>query len=166
VPQRTLEVVLALQHIAPAVAGLGQALGDVGEAEIERVRARHGYVVLLDGHSIASYVPRFFQGRLPDLNLGTADGASCAPALQAEAASVLAGAADLTHIVNGRFKGGWITRRYGRPAERVHALQLEVGQRCYMDEMPPYPWDAARATALSAVLHKLVAALNAWRPRA
>ena len=135
-------------------------------AEIERVRALHGYVVLLDGHSIRSEVPRFFAGRLPDLNLGTADGASCAPALQAQAAGVLAGAENLTHIVNGRFKGGWITRRYGRPAEGVHALQLEVGQRCYMDEAPPYPWDAARATALADVLRKLVPALNAWRPRA
>ena len=135
-------------------------------AEIERVRARHGYAILLDGHSIRSEVPRFFAGRLPDLNLGTADGASCAPALQARAAGVLAGAAGLTHIVNGRFKGGWITRRYGRPAEGVHALQLEVGQRCYMDEAPPYPWEAARAAALSDVLRRLVAALSAWRPTA
>ena len=135
-------------------------------AEIERVRARHGYAVLLDGHSIRSEVPRFFAGRLPDLNLGTADGASCAPALQAQAAGVLAGAADLTHVVNGRFKGGWITRRYGKPAESVHAFQLEVGQCCYMDEAPPYPWDAARATALSDVLRKLIATLNAWRPQA
>jgi N-formylglutamate deformylase len=135
-------------------------------AEIERVRARHGYAVLLDGHSIRSEVPRFFAGRLPDLNLGTADGTSCAPALQANAATVLAGAAGLTHIVNGRFKGGWITRRYGRPAEGVHALQLEVGQRCYMDEAPPYPWEAARARTLSDVLCRLLDALNAWRPRA
>jgi N-formylglutamate deformylase len=135
-------------------------------AEIERVRARHGYAILLDGHSIRSEVPRFFAGRLPDLNLGTADGASCASALQANAAAVLADAAGLTHIVNGRFKGGWITRRYGRPAEGVHALQLEVGQRCYMDEAPPYPWEAERAKTLSDVLHRLVDALNAWRPRA
>jgi len=134
--------------------------------EIERVRARHGYAVLLDGHSIRSEVPRFFAGRLPDLNLGTADGASCASALQAQAAGVLADATGLTHIVNGRFKGGWITRRYGRPAEDIHALQLEVGQRCYMDEAPPYPWEAARAKMLSDVLHRLVAALSAWRPQA
>jgi N-formylglutamate amidohydrolase len=133
--------------------------------EIERVRARHGYVVLLDGHSIRSEVPRFFAGRLPDLNLGTADGTSCALALQAQAACVLADAEGLTHIVNGRFKGGWITRRYGRPTEGVHALQLEMGQRCYMDEAPPYPWDPARATVLSEVLHDLVAMLNAWRPQ-
>lgn len=133
-------------------------------AELERVRLRHGYAVLLDGHSIRSEVPRFFAGRLPDLNLGTADGASCAPSLQAQAAAVLAGAEGFTHIVNGRFKGGWITRRYGRPAEGVHALQLEMAERCYMDEAPPYPWDAGRAAALSDVLRRLVGALNQWRP--
>lgn len=134
--------------------------------EIERVRARHGYAVLLDGHSIRSEVPRFFAGRLPDLNLGTAGGASCAPALQARAASVLAAAAGFTHIVNGRFKGGWVTRNYGRPDENVHALQLEMAQCCYMDEAPPYRWDPARATGLVDNLRRLIAALMAWRPAA
>jgi len=133
-------------------------------AEIERVRARHGFAVLLDGHSIRSEVPRFFAGRLPDLNLGTAGGASAAPSLQARAEAVLKDAAGFTHVVNGRFKGGWITRRFGRPHEGVHALQLEVGERCYMDEAPPYPWDPARAAALVAVLRGLVATLAAWRP--
>ena len=83
--------------------------------------------MLLDGHSIRSEVPRFFAGRLPDLNLGTAGGASCAPSLQARAEAVLKDAAGFTHVVNGRFKGGWITRHYGRPHDDVHALQLEVG---------------------------------------
>ncbi|MBK9114975.1 MAG: N-formylglutamate deformylase [Betaproteobacteria bacterium] len=135
-------------------------------AEVERVRARHGYAVLLDGHSIRSVAPRFFAGRLPDLNLGTADGASAAAAVQARAAAELAGATGFTHVVNGRFKGGWITRHYGRPAQGIHALQLEVAQACYMDEEPPYPWDAARAAPLVQVLRRLVAALAAWRPTA
>ena len=133
-------------------------------AEVERVRARHGYAILLDGHSIRSRVSRFFAGRLPDLNLGTADGASCAPGLQEATATVLAGAAGFTHVVNGRFKGGYVTRTYGRPAQRVHALQLEIAQCAYMDEAPPYRWDAARAAPLAAVLERLVAALAAWRP--
>ena len=133
-------------------------------AEVERVRARHGYAILLDGHSIRSRVSRFFSGRLPDLNLGTADGASCAPGLQEAAATVLAGAADFSHVVNGRFKGGYVTRRYGQPARRVHALQLEIAQCAYMDEAPPYRWDAARAAPLAAVLRRLVGALTAWRP--
>ncbi len=133
-------------------------------AEVERVRLRHGHAVLLDGHSIRSAVPRFFAGRLPDLNLGTANGASCAPGLATLAASVLGGAAGFTHVVNGRFKGGYVTRHYGRPAGRVHALQLEMAQACYMDEAPPYRWDAVRAGPLAAVLARLVDALVAWRP--
>jgi len=133
-------------------------------AEIERVRKRHGYAVLLDGHSIRSEVPRFFAGRLPDLNLGTANGASCAPELSSVVADVLTGAAGFTHVVNGRFKGGYVTRHYGQPAGGVHALQLEIAQACYMDETPPYRWDPERASALSMVLGRLVDALLAWRP--
>ena len=135
-------------------------------AEIERVRARHGYAIVLDGHSIRSEVPRFFPGRLPDLNLGTANGASCDASLAARAADVLADAPGMTHVVNGRFKGGWITRHYGRPATGVHALQLEIGERCYMDQDPPYAWDPARAAPLVDVLRRLVDALVAWRPPA
>ncbi|MFO1397443.1 MAG: N-formylglutamate deformylase [Burkholderiales bacterium] len=134
------------------------------EAEVERVHARHGYAILLDGHSIRSEVPRFFAGRLPDLNLGTADGASCAAALEGRIAAWLAAADGFTHVVNGRFKGGWITRHYGRPASGVHALQLEMAERAYMDEAPPYRWDAARAARLAEALRRLVDVLLAWRP--
>ena len=133
-------------------------------AEIERVRSHHGFAIVLDGHSIRSHVPRFFAGRLPDLNLGTADGASCAPNVQSCAALVLAGAAGFSSVVNGRFKGGYVTRHYGAPARGIHALQLETAQACYMDEAPPYPWAPARATALEALLRQLVAALVAVRP--
>ena len=134
-------------------------------AEIERVQARHGYAILLDGHSIRSVVPRFFAGRLPDLNLGTADGASCAPTVQAAAGVALAGAGAFTSVVNGRFKGGYVTRHYGQPARGVHALQLEIAQACYMDESPPYRWDAVRAEALIAVLDRLAGALCGCTPR-
>jgi len=133
-------------------------------AEIKRVHATHGYALLLDGHSIRGEVPRFFAGRLPDLNLGTASASSCALELQAAAVSVIARAPGFTHVVNGRFKGGWITRHYGRPHDDVHALQLEMAQRCYMDEAPPYTWDPSRAKPLVDVLHRLVDALVAWRP--
>ena len=112
-------------------------------AEVERVIAQHGFALLLDGHSIRSTVPRFFDGRLPDLNLGTADGASCAIAVQRIAHGFIGNAAGFTHIVNGRFKGGYVTRHYGKPARGVHALQLEIAQACYMDEAPPYAFDAA-----------------------
>ncbi len=133
-------------------------------AEIAAVTARHGYCVLLDGHSIFSEVPRFFAGRLPDLNLGTANGRSCAPSLQARAAAALGAAAGFTHVVNGRFKGGYITRHYGRPEQGVHALQLEMAMSAYLDERAPERYDAARAARLIAVLEKLVAALSEWSP--
>jgi N-formylglutamate deformylase len=133
-------------------------------AEIERVRARHGFAIVLDVHSIPARVPRFFAGRLPDLNLGTADGASCAPSLQRIAADTLAAAEGFTHVVNGRFKGGFITRHYGAPAQNVHALQLETAQACYMDEAAPCAFDAARAQPLIEVLRRLVTSVAAWRP--
>ena len=134
--------------------------------ELERVRRQHGYAVLLDGHSIRSEVSRFFAGRLPDLNLGTANGKSCVLPLEIGATHVLAWAEGFTHVVNGRFKGGWVTRNYGRPLEGVHALQLEIAQQCYMDEAPPYRWDAARAARLVSVLQMLVRSLTAFRPPA
>jgi len=133
-------------------------------AEIAAVKTRHGYCILLDGHSIFSQVPRFFTGRLPDLNLGTSDGKSCAPSLEAWSAEVLAAAGGFSQVVNGRFKGGYITRHYGRPGEEIHALQLEMAMSAYLDEAAPERYDAARAARLIAVLERLVAALNAWSP--
>ncbi|HSC22197.1 MAG TPA: N-formylglutamate deformylase [Casimicrobiaceae bacterium] len=133
-------------------------------AEIQRVRARHGYAVLLDGHSIAAEVPRFFAGRLPDLNLGTADGRSCAASLQALAAGVLAGATRFSHVVNGRFKGGYVTRSFGAPHAGVHALQLEMVQDCYMNPWQPTLFDPARARTIVALLERLVIAVSEWRP--
>jgi len=131
--------------------------------EIERVRARHGYAILLDGHSIEAELPRFFAGRLPDMNLGTAAGASCDPSLASLAAGVIA-SGRFTHVVDGRFKGGYITRHYGQPSAGVHALQLEMAQEAYMRKGPPYAWDAARADELMRLLERLVVALSEWRP--
>ncbi len=133
-------------------------------AEVERVRARRGYAVVLDGHSIRSRVPRFFAGRLPDLNLGTADGGSCAPELQELAAGVIGGDPAFTHVVNGRFKGGYITRRFGDPPRGVHALQLEMAEACYLDEEAPIRYDPVRAAPLIRLLERLVAALSGWQP--
>jgi len=134
-------------------------------AEVERVRSRHGFAILVDGHSIRSQVPRFFAGRLPDLNLGTADGASCAPFVQAAAEGALAAAQSFTSVVNGRFKGGYITRHYGAPARGVHALQLEIAQACYMNESAPDAWEPERAAPLAAWLHAFAAKLAALKPR-
>ena len=134
-------------------------------SEIARIHARHGYAVVLDGHSIATEVPRFFAGRLPDLNLGTADDTTCHADVQRIATDIAASASGFTHIVNGRFKGGYITRSCGAPQANVHALQLETAQSCYMDEQVPTVFDAARAARLSHVLERLVVALSEWRPQ-
>jgi N-formylglutamate deformylase len=131
---------------------------------IAGLKALHGYCILLDVHSIVSVAPRFFSGTLPDLNLGTADGGSCDPSLAHSAFAVLSGADGFTSVHNGRFKGGYITRQYGRPDSSVHALQLEMAQRCYMDERAPQHFDEARAARLRIVLKVLIAKLLAWQP--
>ena len=114
--------------------------------ELKRIREIHGHAVLWDAHSILSAVPRLFDGRLPDFNLGTDDGASCAPDLIAAVAARAAAADGYTSVLNGRFKGGYITRNYGDPANGIHAIQLELSQATYMDERPPrrYRIDLAR----------------------
>lgn len=141
-----------------------QPYHDALREELERLRARHGQVVLWDAHSICSVLPRFFEGKLPDLNLGTADGRACASAVQAAAEAPMKAQGGYTHVSNGRFKGGWITRHHGRPGTGVHALQLEMAQSAYMDEAPPYRYDPARARPLVDVLRRLVDALAGWRP--
>ena len=130
-------------------------------AEIERLKAQHGYCILLDAHSIVSEAPRFFAGRLPDLNLGTADGNSCAASFERIAFQVLSAADGFTAVHNGRFKGGYITRHYGEPQHDIHALQLEMAQRCYMDEAAPRKYDESRAVPLKDVLKTLVEKLRA-----
>ena len=132
--------------------------------ELQRLRERHGHVVLLDGHSIKSELPWLFEGRLWDLNLGTADGHSCAPTLRAALAALLAGQQRYTEVVDGRFKGGYITRQYGRPAAAQHAVQLEMCWSCYMQESAPFAWDDARAAEVQPLLRALVQTLLAWRP--
>lgn len=102
--------------------------------ELARLRTAHGRAVLWEGHSIRSVVPFLFDGRLPDFNLGTADGASCSTALQDRLRDVLERQRDYSHVVNGRFKGGYITRHYGRPEHGIEAVQLELAQARYMDE--------------------------------
>jgi N-formylglutamate deformylase len=113
--------------------------------------------VLWEGHSIRSVVPFLFEGQLPDFNLGTAGGESCSPALQSRLTNVLAAQRDRTHVVNGRFKGGYITRHYGRPAERIEAVQLELAQRNYMDE-DTFEYRDALAAKTERVLRALLEA--------
>lgn len=128
-------------------------------AEIERVRARHGVAILYDCHSIRSRIPFLFDGVLPDLNVGTADGTSCAPEVEA---AVLAQCRDsgFSYVSNGRFKGGWTTRHYGRPRQGVHALQMELAQSTYLAaEAPPWRYDPRRAERLRPCLSGILATL-------
>ena len=130
---------------------------------VDAARARHGYAVLLDAHSIRSEVPRLFPGRLADVNLGTHDGRSCDPRLAAALVVLLGAQTAFSHVRDGRFKGGYITRHYGRPAAGVHALQIELAQSAYMDESGT-AFDAGRARPLVGLLETVVAALLAFRP--
>ena len=120
------------------------------------LRERHGAALLFEAHSIRSRVPRLFEGRLPDLNLGTAGGASLESDLEARLFAVCQEARGYSCALNGRFTGGYITRRYGTPEDGVHAVQLELAQRTYMDESPPYSFDEARAEAVRPVLRRLL----------
>lgn len=126
---------------------------------VEATRIRHGFCLLWDCHSIRSRIPRLFAGELPELNLGTNDGAACAPALRAAATAALE-RSGRGFVVDGRFKGGWITRHHGRPERAVHALQMELAQRSYLaEERPPWPLDRARVEALRDVLARLLDAV-------
>lgn len=123
--------------------------------QIARLRALHPAVVLYDAHSIRSHVPRLFDGELPQFNIGSYDGASCPAALTAAIAANCAGD---SHVINGRFKGGWITRHYGDPPRGVHGVQMELAIRGYADESGPWPppWDAARAAPMQAKLRTIL----------
>jgi N-formylglutamate deformylase len=126
-------------------------------AELARIKAQHGRAVLWEGHSIRSVVPFLFDGTLPDLNLGTAEGASCAPALQHRLMDVMHAQRDYAFVLNGRFKGGYITRHYGRPEDGVDAIQLELAQANYMDEQT-FAYDEVKASKLAALIRRLLEA--------
>ncbi len=128
------------------------------QAEIARIREEHGFVLLWDAHSIRSEIPWLFEGRLPDLNIGTADGASAHPSIAQAVVDAAAKDSKVTHVLNGRFKGGYITRRYGRPADNVHAVQLEMCQSVYMQEVPPYGYLEPLARQVQPTLAAMVGA--------
>ena len=141
---------------------------DTLRIELERLRKMHAHVVLFDAHSIRSRIPRLFDGELPQFNIGTNSEKSCAPELTGAIQKVCA-ATSYSHVVNGRFKGGWTTRHYGEPDRGVHAIQLELACRGYMDEPGPptqdnwpTPYTEARAADLRAVLKDILNAALAF----
>ena len=130
---------------------------DALAGELAALKARHGKVLLWEAHSIRSHVPRFFDGRLPDFNFGTSNGASAVAGLGEELAAVVERHGGYSAVANGRFKGGYITRHYGQPSQGVHAVQLELSQITYMQEQPPYAYDEALAAKVEPLLEQLVA---------
>lgn len=124
---------------------------------LTRARDAHGFAFLWDGHSIRSTIPRLFDGVLPELSFGTWEGRSCGPDLRQMAAILGKTSQPYDYVLDGRFKGGWITRRYGRPAENVFAIQMELAQRTYLEEEgPPWRFDETKAAALRPVLRRAV----------
>ncbi|NQV85998.1 MAG: N-formylglutamate deformylase [Woeseiaceae bacterium] len=121
---------------------------------LDALRARHGYALLWDAHSIPSTVPRLFDGKLPELNLGSNDSASCSRSIE-DAVAAVANASRYSVAINGRFKGGYITRHYGKPDKNIHALQLEIAQRSYMSEGST-TFDVAKADELRDILQKML----------
>lgn len=136
-----------------------QPYHDALTAELSRLRDKFGYAILYDAHSIVSEVPRLFDGVLPDLNLGTANGTSCAPQIERGVAQIMENS-DFSTAVNGRFVGGYITRHYGQPDRHIHALQMELSARNYMMEMPPFDYDPAKAEKLQKPLTEIIRWLN------
>jgi N-formylglutamate deformylase len=130
--------------------------------ELERLLHIYPRVALWDAHSIASEVPRFFAGKLPDLNLGTADGKSCSPDMMQAVVQAVQSQTHYSLAVNGRFKGGHITRHYGNPALGVHAIQLEMCQSTYMDETPPFAWRPDLAQQVQPLLQTMLEAVQNW----
>lgn len=140
-----------------------QPYHDKLRTELARIKAKFGYALLWDAHSIQSRVERFFDGQLPDLNIGTGNGTTCDQGL-ADRLYQAAEASDYSVVINGRFKGGFITRNYGAPADQIHAVQLEISQITYMDEEPTFAFDEQRAKKLRPVLKDMLRLMTDFKP--
>jgi len=142
--------------------GIWRPYHDTLRNELARLKEKFGYALLWDAHSIRSHVPHLFDGKLPDFNLGTFNGASCDPELAARLEAVCGEAQGYSHVLNGRFKGGHITRHYGDPANDIHAVQLELAQSTYMEEVEPFTYRDELARPTQVVLQKLLEETLAW----
>ncbi len=131
--------------------------------QLERVHQRHGYVILYDCHSIRSEVPYLFDGKLPDFNIGTNRGESCNSEIETIVEKICAEETDYSHVINGRFKGGWTTRHHGRPQEGYHAIQMELAQCNYMQETAPWSYDIKKAETLRVSLRSILQGILRFR---
>lgn len=137
---------------------------DALAAELDRIRGLHGFALLYDCHSIRSGIPFLFEGTLPDFNTGTNNSETCDPAIEKLVVDHCSNAEGYTSVLNGRFKGGWTTRHYGRPQEGLHAIQMELAQSTYCEEQAPWTWDTAKADRLRRHLRAILTDLQNWRP--
>ncbi len=151
-------------EIRRRVAGYWQPYHDALHEQLAQLKAAHGHAVLFDAHSIKSELPWLFEGRLPHMNVGTVGGSSCAGKLREAVAGVFAAQPDFSQVLDGRFKGGHITRHFGQPQAGIHAVQLEMCWRAYMEETRPYRWHDERAGRVTPLLRALVQALIGWQP--
>ena len=125
-------------------------------AQLDRIKAQHGFAVLYDCHSIRSSIPFLFDGSLPDLNIGTNSGASCSPLIEQAVAETCESSENFSSVLNGRFKGGWTTRHYGQPSSGIHAIQMEIAQSAYLEsETPPFAFSAEKSAPLRALLSRV-----------
>lgn len=134
-------------------------------AELERLKAIHGFAILYDCHSIRSHIPFLFDGTLPDFNIGTNEGTTCALEIARKALGICEKATGYTSILNGRFKGGWTTRHYGQPANGIHAIQMELAQSTYMIERAPWSYVDEIADRTRSQLKTILQTLSDWRPQ-
>jgi len=128
--------------------------------ELSRVQRLHGCAILYDCHSIRSSIPYLFAGNLPDFNIGTYSSTSCAPAIEQAVHEICRAAPTYRTILNGRFKGGWTTRHYGQPTDRIHAIQMELAQSTYMQETAPWTYDDAGAARIRSHLSNILNTLE------
>ncbi len=132
--------------------------------ELARIKSEHGFALLLDAHSIRSHIPNLFEATLPDFNIGTNDGRSCTTALSDRTMAYLARSPNYSKVLNGRFKGGYISRHYGAPERDVHAIQLELSQACYMTSEPPFTYEEDKAASIRNVLQDFIRILSTFNP--
>lgn len=151
------------KEIANRIEHYWQPYHDQLRAELDRLVAQFGFAVLIDAHSIAQRVPMLFDGDLPDFNFGTNHGNSCGAPVQEMIREFASGIGGYSHVINGRFVGGYITRHYGA-LENVHAVQLELNRSTYMDE-ESLEWNFGQANEVSVVVEAFVVALMKWAER-
>ena len=131
---------------------------------LNEIRKQFGFAVLIEAHSIKSHVPMLFEGRLPDFNVGTNHGNSCEHDLQNQIVSVLENQGDYSHVVNGRFIGGYITRHFGKPDAQIHAIQFELSQDTYLDEESAQ-WHDEKAAQVQQVFRDIMKVITQWQPQ-